>query len=269
MKLTTFLRWAGGKVHSADRLITFLPKNYYEGTYWEPFLGGGSMFFALSPPAAVLSDLNNHLIHCFKMVRNYPEKIYTYLGEFERSDSEATYYNIRTEYNKSKSTIKQAAQFIYLNKTSYNGIFRVNRSGEYNVPYGRKENPAFPSLEHLMRISHALKKTELRTSSFEKIEKDVKSGDFIYLDPPYPPLNGTSYFTHYTKERFGENEQIKVSDFASRLNDMDCRVMISNADIPFIRNLYKSWNIRMLPVTRWITCKSKRHKVNELIITNY
>lgn len=137
------------------------------------------------------------------------------------------------------------------------------------MPYGRKENPAIPSLEQLKLISVKLKKAKLKSASYEKILKGAMRNDFIYLDPPYPPLNGTSYFTHYTKERFGKNEQIKVADTANRLNDIHCRVMISNADIPFIRDLYKSWNIRALPVTRWITCKAKRHKVNELVITNY
>lgn len=269
MKSTSFLRWAGGKVHSVDRLLSFVPSDYNKGIYWEPFLGGGSMFFSLSPDQAVLSDLNSHLIHCFEMVRDYPDRVYYYLNILRKSDSESTYYKIRKNYNKSKHSIKQAARFIYLNKTSYNGIFRVNKNGEYNVPYGRKENPAFPSLEHLKIISTKLKKAKIITSSYENIIIDAKKDDFIYLDPPYPPLNGTSYFTHYTKERFGEIEQITVADTANKLSDMNCRVMISNADIPLIQNLYKSWHIRKLPVTRWITCKAKRHKVNELVITNY
>ncbi|MDP2863958.1 MAG: Dam family site-specific DNA-(adenine-N6)-methyltransferase [Desulfobacterales bacterium] len=269
MKSTTFLRWAGGKVHSIDRLITFVPRDYNKGIYWEPFLGGGSMFFSLSPDQAVLSDLNSHLIHCFEMVRDYPDRIYYYLNILQKADSESTYYKIRENYNKLRPSIKQAARFIYLNKTSYNGIFRVNKNGEYNVPYGKKENPAFPSLEHLKEISTKLRKAKLKTSSYEAIIEDVKKGDFIYFDPPYPPLNGTSYFTHYTKERFVENEQVKVADTANKLSNMNCRVMISNADIPLIQNLYKSWHIRTLPVTRWITCKAKRHKVNELVVTNY
>lgn len=269
MKLQAFLRWAGGKVHTTQHLIKYIPKDFNKYTYWEPFLGGGSMFFNLSPPKAILSDLNSHLIYCYRVVRDYPDKVYFRLKIFANHNTEDMYYKIRGEYNKSRPSIKQAARFIYLNKTSYNGIFRVNKTGFYNVPFGRKEKPTFPSLDTLRTVSALLKKAKLYASSYGKILNNVKKGDFVYLDPPYPPLNGTSFFTHYTKERFGKNEQLNVSEVANRISRLGCRVMISNADIPLIRYLYRDWNVSTLPVTRWITCKSLRHKVNELVITNY
>lgn len=268
-ELQAFLSWAGGKVHHAKRLITYLPKDLKEYTYWEPFLGGGSIFFALSPSKAILSDSNSHLVECYQMVRDYPDKVAFYLKRLIEHTNSVEYYKVREDYNKSQKSIKQAARFIYLNKTSYNGIFRVNSSGFYNVPFGKKEKPTFPSLETLRSVSALLKRAKLNACSYEKILIKVKKGDFVYLDPPYPPLNGTSFFTHYTKERFGKEDQINVSAIANQMSRLGCRVMISNADIPLIHNLYKGWNISILPVTRWITCKSFRHKVNELVITNY
>jgi DNA adenine methylase len=269
IKLKAFLRWAGGKVHITQHLIKYVPRDFNKYTYWEPFLGGGSMFFALSPDKAILSDLNVHLINCYKMVRNHPDKVHYYLKTLSRKNNKEIYYKLREVYNKSQHSIKQAARFIYLNKTSYNGIFRVNKFGLYNVPFGRKERPTFPSLDALRCVSVSLRRAKLYSGSYEKILKNVRKGDFVYLDPPYPPLNGTSFFTHYTKERFGEYEQSNVLEVANRISRLGCRVMISNADIPLIHNFYKDWNISAIPVTRWITCKSSRHKVNELVITNY
>lgn len=268
-RIKPFLRWAGGKTHLIDKLIQFVPKDFKEKVYREPFLGGGAMFFALRPSKAILSDLNPHLINCYKMVRDHPKLVYLYISQYANQHSLAFYYRIRDEYNKSKFSIKQAARFIYLNKTSFNGIFRVNKRGEFNVPYGKKDKPALPTLDQLESISCILKNAMLTTSSYEEILKDAKKDEFIYLDPPYPPLNGTAYFTHYTKERFGEDDQLKLFKTANKLIKRNCLVMISNADTLDIRNLYKNWNIYSIPVTRWITCKTKKHKVNELVITNY
>lgn len=268
-RLSPFLRWAGGKVYIIQKLIPFVPEDYEKRTYIEPFLGGGSMFFALCPPRAILSDMNYHLIHCYKSLRAHPEMVYSLLKGFIGRNSEEFFYKIREEYNRSDFTIKQAARFIYLNRTCFNGICRVNEHNKLNVPYGKKENPVFPTLAELKAISKSLKRARLRTCSYEKVLRTAEKGDFIYLDPPYPPLNGTSYFTHYTKERFYEEDQVRLSETAVWLVKLGCLVLISNADTPVIRKLYKHWNIRKLHVTRWITCKAQKHKVDELVITNY
>ncbi len=268
-KLSPVLRWAGGKVYLIRKLIPFVPEDYVKRSYIEPFLGGGSMFFALCPPKAILSDMNYHLIHCYKTLRDHPARVYSFLKTFIEQDSEEFFYKVREEYNRSRFTVKQAARFIYLNRTCFNGIFRVNEEDKFNVPYGKKENPVFPTLVELKAISKSLKKARLRTCSYEEALRAAQKDAFIYLDPPYPPLNGTSYFTHYTKERFYEEDQVKLSETARRLARLGCLVMISNADTPFIRKLYKHWNITRLHVTRWITCKAQKHKVDELVITNY
>jgi DNA adenine methylase len=266
-----FLRWAGGKTHLIDKLLKFVPYDFADRTYREPFLGGGAMFFALCPPQAILSDLNSDLINCYKMIRKYPGLVSRYLSGYSERHSAAFYYEIREQYNISKSSlsVEQAARFIYLNKASFNGIFRVNKNGKYNVPFGKRTNLALPSLDQLVSFSNILKNAELFASSFEEILNDAQEGDFVYLDPPYPPLDGTSYFTHYTKERFGENDQLKLFEVACYLRRRHCLVMISNADILKIRKYFKNWNMSTLPATRWITCKAKKFKVNELVITNY
>jgi len=266
-----FLRWAGGKQYIVGHLLKFIPKNYRDVTHFEPFFGAGSLFFALSPQKAVLSDLNSHLIDCYKIIRDYPDTLYLYLLNHKKNNSTEYYYKERKKFNKylDKRSIVQASRFLYLNRTCYNGIFRVNVDGYFNVPFAPKKRLVFPDLPELHQFSRLLKNTELFACSYEEILPKVKRGDFVYLDPPYPPLNGTSYFTHYTKDRFSITDQSKVRDFAENLSKKGCKVLLSNADTPEIRELYKAWRIASVDVTRFITCKSKRHKVNELIITNY
>ncbi|MBC8484761.1 MAG: Dam family site-specific DNA-(adenine-N6)-methyltransferase [Bacteroidetes bacterium] len=268
-KIEPFIRWAGGKQRIVQKLLRFIPENIYELNYREPFVGAGSLFFALQPSQAWLSDANSHLINCFKHVRDYPDLINTYLKQHAAKTCKDYYYNIRQQYNRGYESTAQAARFIYLNKTCFNGIFRVNKNGQFNVPYGWKEPPALPQLHLLRQASVALKNAKLTALPFEKILLNISKNDFIYLDPPYPPLNGTSYFTHYTVERFCEKDQRKLANLAKQLDSFGCRFMMSNADVPLVRELYHQFNIFMFSVNRSISCKSKRHNVSELIITNY
>ncbi|MEW6535288.1 MAG: Dam family site-specific DNA-(adenine-N6)-methyltransferase [Candidatus Auribacterota bacterium] len=271
-KISPILRWAGGKSKILPKLMPFVPADYMERRYFEPFFGAGSLFFALTPQQAFLADLNEHLIECYKVVRQYPERVHELLLTYADQTSSEFYYAIRNEYNNSHyngDKINQAARFIYLNKTCFNGIFRVNGNGRFNVPYGHKNPPAIPSLEDLIQASEALKNAELLHTSYEETLKIAKKGDFIYLDPPYPPINGTSFFTHYTKERFGRDDQIKVAEVAHELDRKDCKVMISNAGMDVIKDLFQAWHIEEIEVIRWITCKKVKHAVSEIIIMNY
>jgi DNA adenine methylase len=268
-KVRPFLRWAGGKRQLRRVLLEFLPSDIDSRTYREPFLGGGSLFFALQPEAAVLSDANEHLIRCYEFVRDQPSRVARYLQFHALRNSESYYYKVRDEYNVSHFSAAQAARFIYLNKTCFNGIFRVNTKGQFNVPYGWKESPAIPNKKELATVAVTLKNASLQASSFEKALKDSSRGDFIYLDPPYPPLNGTAYFTHYTSDRFSEQDQRRLATCIHGLDRSGCLFMISNADTPLIRRLYGKYQLVSLPVTRYLTCKSVRHKVKELVITNY
>lgn len=264
-----FLRWIGGKRFLVHRLLPYLPRDVRERRYHEPFAGAASLFFALTPRSARVSDLNEHLIECYKQVRGNHEKVSAYLQEHKRQDSEEYYYEVRDKYNRSSFGPAQAARFIYLNHTCFNGVFRVNRRGAFNVPYGDKPEPAFPSTEALACVSTALKHATLSVADYGTALSRTRKGDFVYLDPPYPPLNGTSFFTHYTSDRFDLDNQERLAAYVRDLHHQGGIFLMTNADLPHVRNLYTGFKLWELSVTRFVSCKGARYKVNELIITNY
>jgi DNA adenine methylase len=264
-----FLRWIGGKRLLVHRLLPCLPAQFLNRKYHEPFAGAANLFFALAPRAARVSDLNEHLIECYRQVRDNYEKVAAYVREHERRDCEDHYYEMRDLYNRSAFGPAQAARFIYLNHTCFNGVFRVNRKGAYNVPYGDKPEPAFPSSADLARASKALRRATLSVSDYGSALTRVRAGDFVYLDPPYPPLNGTSFFTHYTPDRFDRDDQERLAAFVHELNHQGSLFMMTNADLTQIRRLYAGFKFWKLSVTRYVSCKGARYKVNELVITNY
>ena len=264
-----FLRWVGGKRLLVHRLLPYLPPQLSDRRYHEPFAGAANLFFTLAPRLAIVSDLNMHLIECYKQVRDNYERVAVYIREHERQNSEKYFYAVRDKYNRLSFGPAQAARFIYLNHTCFNGVFRVNRKGAFNVPYGNKPKPAFPSSDDLGRASKALRNATLSVADYEKALSMTLAGDFVYLDPPYPPLNGTSYFTHYTTERFVQKDQERLAAVVHDLNRRGILFLMSNADLPQIRLLYVDFNIRELSVMRYVSCKGTRYKVNELVITNY
>ena len=227
------------------------------------------MFFALAPEKAFLSDANKHLIDMYSHVARNPDLLHEYLKQHKNNNSEAYYYNIRTQYNSSRNSAAQAARFIYLNKACFNGIFRVNIKGMFNVPYGWKEPPSLPSRSDLRNARLALRVANISCASYEDALRDTNAGDFVYLDPPYPPLNGTSFFTHYTPDRFSAHDQARLASLVQELDSSGCKFMLSNADIKSTRLLYKNFSIRAYTVRRWITSGKIKHKVSELLITNY
>jgi DNA adenine methylase len=259
----------GGKRQLTTKLLSLLPADARERRYIEPFVGAGSLFFALRPQTAVLSDLNRHLIECYRHIRDNHKRVGNYLKGLAAANSEEHYYRVRDAYNLSSFTSAQAARFIYLNRVCFNGVFRVNRDGFFNVPFGDKPNALFPSAKELAAISQALKKTDLRSGDYLAVLKHAHRGDLVYLDPPYPPLNGTSNFTHYTADRFSFVEQERLADAVESLNQLGCRVIMTNADLPVVRRLYRGYSITAISVRRYVTCKKIRHSVGELVITNY
>ncbi len=267
-----FLRWAGGKQRQATALARYLPPNLHNLRYVEPFAGAGSLFFRANPRVALLADLNPHLMQAYSQVRDNPRLVARMLKAYRRADSEDYYYQVRSEYNSSlrRASATQAARFIYLNRTCFNGIFRVNRAGYFNVPYGKKHKPVFPSEEHLIAASRRLRRTQLRCQCFRDTLRQLKGNSFfVYLDPPYPALNGTSYFSHYTKDRFNEQDQKDLAALTTKLASAGVQLMLSNADTDLIRHLYADFNITTLSVTRSITCKSSKVQVRDLVVTNY
>jgi DNA adenine methylase len=246
-----------------------VPKGLSERTYHEPFLGAASLFLAIRPDKAFLSDANPHLVSAYRTIRARPQEVARHLKRLAASDSSDRYYAIRDAYNEGSEAAIAAAQFVYLNRTSFNGIFRVNRAGAYNVPYGYKESPIFPSEDTLRSFSGRLKEATLRCLDYRKALGLARRNSFVYLDPPYPPLNGTSFFAHYTSDRFELDQQEEVAEVARRLVERGCLVMVSNADTPAIRRLYRSFSALRLDVTRSVSCKAEKHSVGELVLRSY
>jgi len=264
-----FLRWAGGKSLFVDKIVERLPPVEEIGTYYEPFLGAGSVFLAYQPPNASLSDLNDQLINAFASIRSNFSAVNRELRNLAQNDSEDFYYEVRERYNRGRKGPAQAAKFIYLNRSCFNGIFRVNTKGEFNVPYGHKKNLITPSRTKLEAVSKVLAEVSISTSDFRECIATAGKGDIVYLDPPYPPINGSSYFTHYTKERFSTSDQESVAEEAFAAGSRGSKVLVTNADTPIIRDLYQGWEITPINRPRYITSSKHKHKVSELIITNY
>lgn len=273
IKAEPFLRWVGGKRRMVCHLLSYLPKDLDKRLYCEPFVGAGSLFFVLEPERAFISDNNEHLIRCYRAVRDNPDLVSKYLCEHAAESCKGYYYQVRHLYNRRNNSASfsaaQAARFIYLNQTCFNGVFRVNRRGEFNVPYGLKERPLLPSRNLLQQVSEVLRRADLAILPFEDALEVATASDFYYLDPPYPPLNGIANFTHYTSDRFGERDQRRLAERVVRLHSRGCKFMMTNADMPLIRKLYDRFNIFELSVTRYVTCRRKKHRVCELVITNY
>lgn len=261
-----FLKWAGGKTQLLQELVSKVPKSF--NIYFEPFLGSGALYFALSPQQAVISDINDDLINAFKIVRDHPEELISQLSTFE--NSKENFYEIRAQSVNDLSTIERAARLIYLNRTCFNGLYRVNKSGQFNVPYAYYKNPDLIQGPKIMADSDLLQGADILHASFEDVLKEARKHDFIYLDPPYNPLGGYSDFKRYNKEQFHKEDHEKLAQLYNELSDRGCYVMLSNSDTPFTRELYKDWRIETVFAKRMINCDAtKRGEVTEIIVTNY
>ncbi len=254
---STSSQMGGGKTQSIERLLRYLPQSGACIPYYEPFLGGGSMFFALRPTEAYLSDANPHLISFYRQIAASPDLVGRYIREFARHHSREQYYVIRAQYNTAATSPRQATRFLYLNKYSYNGVFRVNRQGEFNVPHGERRHYSIPTTSQLRMASATLRRAQLVACSDQEALASIKPGALVYLDPPYPPLNGTSFFTHYTPDRFSQADQERLAKEVRRLDRLGAKVMMTNADTALIRALYSTFDVHCLSVTRYVTCKKK------------
>jgi len=262
-----FLKWAGGKSRLIQQYIPYFPKSYKN--YYEPFLGGGAVFFYLQPSTAFLTDINAELINTYCCVRDHVEELISLLKEHKIRHDKDYYYSIR---NYSGGTdIEKAARIIYLNKTCFNGLYRVNSQGKFNVPLGRYENPNICSEFLLKEASKALSTSKIKQTDFaDVLNYATSSDDFIYFDPPYYPVSETSYFTAYSSYRFAEDQQVQLKDVFEKLAGRGVKVMLSNSDCEFIRNLYSSFNIHTISASRAINSNAKkRGKITELLVTSY
>ncbi len=265
-KAAPFIKWAGGKRSIIDELVRRLPAKF-KG-YWEPFVGGGALFFELHArfTAATLSDSNFALAITYNAVKKTPDALIAKLEEHARKSSEDHFYKVRAQQALG-DPIEIAARFIYLNKTCFNGLYRVNKAGEFNVPWGRYSNPDVVTRENILACSTALQKARIEYRDFDTIQP--QEGDFVYCDPPYHLATST---TKYTKVDFSEKDQERLRDFALKLHRRGVNVMLSNSDTPFIRGLYagSTWRLAEVQAPRMINCKPEgRGNVGELLITNY
>lgn len=269
IKVQPFLKWAGGKSQLLEQYAVFFPQKY--NRYLEPFLGGGAVFFYLEPDEAILSDYNKDLIQCFLVVKNNVKQLINLLKTHKEHHGKEYFEEMRKDYNTKKlGKVERVAILIYLNKTCFNGLYRVNSKGEFNVPFGKYKNPAIFDEENLLAASKLLKQTKLYNGDFSKVLDYAGRDDFVYLDPPYYPLNKTSSFTSYTAERFLEEEQERLANVFKELDKKKCKVMLSNSDTKFIKNLYKDYRIEVVKANRAISCVGdKRGPINELVILNY
>ena len=264
-----FVKWAGGKRTLLTQLITRLPASF--NNYFEPFVGGGALFFAINDRIgdALLSDCNLDLVITYNVIRRDPDALVSLLGEHTRRHTRSYYYRIRAQRGL-QDPIKIAARFIYLNKTCYNGLYRVNKNGQFNVPMGRYAVPNVYDTDNITACHNALRAARIEYRDFETIE--AKAGDFVYCDPPYQPVGETASFTQYTRADFSEGDQTRLKDFAVRLSSRGVYVMVSNSDTPFIRHLYDHSAFKMATVQapRFVNCKpGRRGPIDELVITTY
>ena len=275
LKGKPFVKWAGGKRQILDKLIKDVPEDF--NTYYEPFVGGGALFFELSPKNAVINDSNEELINVFRCIKDEEKltKMCNELNHHEANHSEEYYYKIRNiDRDKNKfnrlSDYKRAARTIYLNKACFNGLYRVNSKGEFNVPFGKKLKVNTYEGQNIGIIHAYLNFNNIKILSidFEEAVKDAKEGDFIYFDPPYD--SDTSTFNSYTEDGFSKDEQIRLSNVFKNLSDRGCYVMLSNHNTVLINELYKDFYIHKITAKRNINSNGKkRGKVEEVIITNY
>ena len=238
----------------------------------EPFVGGGAMFFAQRPERALLCDINPALVATYEAVRDDVEGVITELSGLSRRHDAEHYYHVRHRYNHGRrmTTRLRAAMFIYLNKTCFNGLHRVNRKGEFNVPAGRYKNPRILDGQLLRAASSALARSELRCDGFETLLSSARPGDFIYFDPPYEPVSSTSNFTSYARDGFSQEDQVRLRDVFTELDRRGCKLMLSNSDVPFIRELYQRFFIDVVAAPRAINCNAKkRGPVSEVVVRNY
>jgi len=267
-----FIKWAGGKKQLLEQFKMFFPQRIER--YFEPFVGGGAVLFYVlqnyNPSYVLISDINEELINCYKIIKTNVSELIKSLNKHKVKHNMEYYYKIRSLNPKGLSDIERASRFIYLNKTCFNGLYRVNSNGKFNVPMGSYKNPAIIQDKDLLVISNLLAEVEIKNISFEEITKYATVGDFIYFDPPYYPLNKTSSFTTYTKDSFLENEQKTLAKVFSDLHNKGCKLMLSNSDTNLIKHLYKDFNIHFVKANRMINCDAtKRGKINEIVVTNY
>ncbi len=262
-----FLKWAGGKSQLISQYETHFPPQFLH--YYEPFLGGGAVFFHLRPQRAMLMDINPALVNVYRCIRDHVEAVIEHLSLHRDRHCQEYYYQIRA--SQPATPVEQAARLIYLNKTCFNGLYRENSKGLFNVPIGRYKNPLICDSELLVAVAQALQFTQIELCPFEAVlDWASDASDFVYFDPPYHPISATSKFTAYNRYCFTEADQRRLCDVFITLARRGVKVMLSNSDCPLIRQLYQDFPIHTILAARSINSKAeKRGKITEVLVTSY
>ena len=268
-KVKPFVKWAGGKGGIIKKLEAYFPDKF--DTYFEPFVGGGAVFFHLNPPRAVINDLNRELMGVYEVVKNDVDALMAALDkQQEYVEDKEYFYKMRGKNPNRMTPINRAARTIFLNKTCFNGIYRVNAKGIFNVPFGDMNNPTLCERENLLECSKALKNTKILSEDYKALMPRIRKGDFVYLDPPYVPLSKTAHFTSYTRGGFGEEEQNELKEFCDSLDSSGARFLLNNSDTELVRDLYSSYNFSVVEAPRSLAASaSSRKSVAEAVVTNF
>jgi len=277
-KYQPFLKWVGGKRALLTQLLEKFPKEFEN--YHEPFLGGGALFFELYSQGLLkgkkvyLSDINSELINTYNVVKNNPHELISGLENFKEQHNKEFYYKIRALDREDDflkmSALERATRFIYLNKTCFNGLYRVNKKGYFNTPIGSYKNPNIADYDTILSASEALQNATISNKTFSEVINNVNKNDLVYFDPPYYPLNVTSNFTSYSENDFLDDKQKELFDLFEELDKKNCFVLHSNSDTNFIKNLYQQHDIHFVQANRFINSKSNgRGKINEVLIRNF
>lgn len=267
------LKWVGGKRQLMGEIEKVLPKTYT--TYYEPFIGGGAVLFELQPKKAVINDVNSELINLYNVIKDDVELLIEDLRKHENTSE--YFYRIREmdrdrEVYEKLSNIEKASRIVYLNKTCFNGLFRVNKSGEFNSPFGKYKNPNIVDEVTLRAVSKYFNKADIKilNSDFEQSLKGIRKGSFVYLDPPYDPVSSSANFTGYDKGGFNRDEQIRLKKLCDKLDKKGVKFLLSNSATDFIKDLYKDYNIKVVKAKRAINSNGNaRGEVDEVLVRNY
>lgn len=272
--LQPFTKWTGGKRQLLGELRSYMPETY--GRYFEPFVGGGALFFDLAPEKAVINDFNEELINAYRQIKNNPAELINLLIKHKENNSKDYYLELRSADRDGRISrmtgVERAARILYMLRVDFNGLYRVNSKNQFNVPYGRYKNPKIVDVDLLYQISEYLNENdiEILQTDFAEAVKDAQTGDFVYFDPPYIPLNETSSFTSYTHEGFSYEEQVRLRNTFKELTERGVYAMLSNSSSPLVEELYKDFNIYFVEAQRTNGAKSSsRGKISEIIVTNY
>lgn len=258
------LKWAGGKTQMLGDLLPKVPKSY--GRYIEPFFGGGAMFFALQPENAIIADSNPELINMYRQVATNVDEVICYLKKYDNTSE--MFYAVREQDWMCLPKAEAAARTIFLNRTCFNGLYRVNKQGKFNVPYGKYVNPRICDEEGLKAASEALKKAEILCGDYLLVlDHYAQAGDFVFLDPPYLPISEYADFKRYTKEQFYEEDHVELAKMIMRLQERGCHVVLTNSNHPLVHELYAPFTIDVIQTKRHISCNGSTRKGEDVIVT--